>query len=211
MCWKWYQKYPKKSQYNSENLSNQPRDLGKNSPFWASVGREWRHAGSKKKEKICFALLTDYLRSFSNIPSNSVDACMHANTDNGHPERAFFQKFETFWHGQTNWAEIVGGILAISSQTVGSILALWVPCSWESVAGSFSYKKRWFLGLKHTTPKYSQKKILAVKNFEKSLCTSVFGVSNRYSLEATEIKNIILINNEIIFILIFLISVVIFL
>ena len=96
-------------------------------------------------------------------------------TDNGHPERAFFQKFKTFGLGQTNWAEILGGILAISSQTIGTILALWVPCSWESVAGSFSYKKCWFLGLKHTTPKYSQNKILAVKNLEKSLRTSVFG------------------------------------
>ena len=26
--------------------------------------------------------------------------------DYGHPERAFFQKFETFGLGQTNWAEI---------------------------------------------------------------------------------------------------------
>ena len=95
-------------------------------------------------------------------------------TDNGHPERAFFQKFESFGLGQTNWAEILGCILVISSQTIGTILALWVPCSWESVAGSFSYKKRWFLGLKHTTPKYSQNKILAVKNLEKSLRTSVF-------------------------------------
>jgi hypothetical protein len=47
-----------------------------------------------------------------------------SSTDNGHPERAFFQKFETFGLGQTNWAEILGGILAISSQTIGSILAL---------------------------------------------------------------------------------------
>jgi hypothetical protein len=45
-------------------------------------------------------------------------------TDNGHPERAFFQKFKTFGLGQTNWAEILGGILAISSQTIGTILAL---------------------------------------------------------------------------------------
>ena len=93
-------------------------------------------------------------------------------TDNGHPERAFFQKFESF--GLGHWAEILGCILVISSQTIGTILALWVPCSWESVAGSFSYKKCWFLGLKHTTPKYSQNKILAVKNLEKSLRTSVF-------------------------------------
>ena len=46
------------------------------------------------------------------------------NTDNGHPERAFSQKFETFGLGHTNWAEILGGILAISSQTIGTILAL---------------------------------------------------------------------------------------
>ena len=50
--------------------------------------------------------------------------CCSQTTDNGHPERAFFQKFETFGLGQTNWAEILGGILAISSQTIGTILAL---------------------------------------------------------------------------------------
>ena len=27
------------------------------------------------------------------------------STDYGHPERAFFQKFEIFGLGQTNWAE----------------------------------------------------------------------------------------------------------
>ena len=48
---------------------------------------------------------------------------MLLHTDNGHPERDFFQKFETFGLGQTNWAEILGGILAISSQTIGTILA----------------------------------------------------------------------------------------
>ena len=45
-------------------------------------------------------------------------------TDNGHPKRAFFQKFETFGLGQTNWAEILEGSLAISSQTIGTILTL---------------------------------------------------------------------------------------
>ena len=30
---------------------------------------------------------------------------MHVDTDYGHPERAFFQKFEIFGLGQTNWAE----------------------------------------------------------------------------------------------------------
>ena len=46
------------------------------------------------------------------------------NTDKGHSERAFIQKFETFGLGQTNWAEIFGGILAISSQIIGTILVL---------------------------------------------------------------------------------------
>ena len=45
-------------------------------------------------------------------------------TDNGHPERAFFQKFKSFGLGQTNWAEILGCILVISNQTIGTILAL---------------------------------------------------------------------------------------
>ena len=40
--------------------------------------------------------------------------------DNGHPEKAFFQKFESFGLGQKNWAEIWGGILGISSQTIGN-------------------------------------------------------------------------------------------
>ena len=46
------------------------------------------------------------------------------STDYGHQERAFFQTLETFGLGQTNWAEILGGILAISSQTIGTIMAL---------------------------------------------------------------------------------------
>ena len=50
-----------------------------------------------------------------------------------------------------------------------------VPYPWESVAGSLSYKKLWFLGRKHTTPKYSQNKIWAVKNSGNNVRTSVFG------------------------------------
>jgi hypothetical protein len=100
---------------------------------------------------------------------------MVLDTDYGHPERAFFQKFETFGLGQTNWAEILWGILGISGQTISTILAQWVPCPWERVAGSLSYKKLWFLGLKHTTPKSSQNKILAVKNLWNTVRTSVFG------------------------------------
>ena len=33
--------------------------------------------------------------------------CIPENTDYGHPDRAFFQKFETFGLGQTNWAEVL--------------------------------------------------------------------------------------------------------
>ena len=46
------------------------------------------------------------------------------DTDYGHPERAFFQKFKTFGLGQTNWAEILSGIWGISGQTISTILAL---------------------------------------------------------------------------------------
>jgi hypothetical protein len=44
--------------------------------------------------------------------------------DYGHPERAFFSKFETFGFGQTNWPEIFLGIWGISGQTISTILAL---------------------------------------------------------------------------------------
>ena len=94
-------------------------------------------------------------------------------TDNGHPERTFFQKFETFGLGQTNWAEILGGILAISSQTIGTILAL-------NMSPLFIRKCSWIFFLQkmlvfRSKTNNSQNKILAVKNLEKSLCTSVFG------------------------------------
>ena len=108
-------------------------------------------------------------------------------TDNGHPETAFFQKFETFGLGQTNWAEILGCLLGIFSQTTSTIFALWVPCPWKSVACSFSYKKLWFLCLKPITPKYSQNEILAVKNLEKSLQSSVFAGCKR-NVERNDLK-----------------------
>ena len=99
------------------------------------------------------------------------------NTDYGHPDRAFFWKSETFGLGQTNWAENIGGIWGIFGQTTAPNLAEWVPCPSESVRGCFFYKKLRFLGLKHTTPKCSQNKILAGKNLGKCLHTSVFGGS----------------------------------
>ena len=98
--------------------------------------------------------------------------CLILPTDYGHPERALFQKLETFGLGQTDWAEILWGIWGISGQTISSILSLWVPCSWESVAGSLLQKTLIF---RFKTPKYSQKKILAIKNLGNSFLTSVFG------------------------------------
>ena len=53
----------------------------------------------------------------------NVHICKNPRTTDIQRE-LFFQKFETFGLGQTNWAEILGGILAISSQTIGTILAL---------------------------------------------------------------------------------------
>ena len=61
------------------------------------------------------------MKNFEAHPLDSTNAKGHGQRTSR--ERAFFQKFETFGLGQTNWAEILGGILA----------------------GSFSYKKRWFL------------------------------------------------------------------
>ena len=77
---------------------------------------------------ILFFLISDSLGGFNTCLNGQIERQIdrehHQGTDNGHPERAFFQKFETFGLGQTNWAEILGGILAISSQTIGTILAL---------------------------------------------------------------------------------------
>ena len=64
------------------------------------------------------------LKYFVKVQQKKANVPILLVTDNGHPERAFFQKFKTFGLGQTNWAEIFGGILGISSQTIGTILAL---------------------------------------------------------------------------------------
>ena len=98
-----------------------------------------------------------------------------------HGLRTHFQKFKIFGLGLTYWAKNLWGIWAISGQTISTILALWVPYPWESVAGPLSYKKLWFLGLKHITPKYSQNKIWAIQNLENSVRTSVFSDWNHYT------------------------------
>ena len=70
-------------------------------------------------------MTTKFFRNPQTIPAKKAAdfAYLVHNTNNGHPERAFFQNFETFGLGQTNRAENLGGILAISSQTIGTILA----------------------------------------------------------------------------------------
>jgi hypothetical protein len=57
---------------------------------------------------------------------NSIFAPSIVYVTDGHPERAFVWKSQTFGLGQTNWAEKCRGILGIFSQTTVSILALWV-------------------------------------------------------------------------------------
>ena len=86
-------------------------------------------------EKICgfFWWFVDLL--------SPVSLFLASVTDYGHPERASFQKSQTFGLGQTNWAEIFWGIWGIFGQTISTIWALWVPCQWENVSGCFSYKK----------------------------------------------------------------------
>jgi hypothetical protein len=53
--------------------------------------------------------------------------------DNGHPDRAFFQKIETFGLGQTNWAEILGGILGIFGQFISTHFCTFGPFSMFSI------------------------------------------------------------------------------
>ena len=80
-------------------------------------------------------------------------------TDNGHPEKAFFQKFETFGLGQANWAEIFEAFIwGIFGQTISTILALRVPCSWESVAGYLSYTANAY---RQTTDKLMFKSVIS--------------------------------------------------
>ena len=77
---------------------------------------------------ISYLSIRIFLDNFLNYhklkKGNEIQVLILCSTDNGHPETAFFQKFKTFGLGQTNWAEILGGILSISSQTIGTILAL---------------------------------------------------------------------------------------
>ena len=56
---------------------------------------------------------------------DSGPMCM--TTDNGHPERAFFQKFETFGLGQTIWADKFWGIWGIFSRFISTFFGTVSP------------------------------------------------------------------------------------
>jgi hypothetical protein len=78
-----------------------------------------------KHAKRCKPIIFD-IRLHKLCKSNFYTFCrtvIHC-IDYGHPERAFFQKLETFGLGQTHWAEILCGIWGISGQNISTILAL---------------------------------------------------------------------------------------
>ena len=74
------------------------------------------------KSGVCLSVNTQMFQPY--LVLQFLSYWIPKGNDNGHPERAFFQKFKSFGLGQTNWAEILGCILVISSQTIGTILAL---------------------------------------------------------------------------------------
>ena len=92
------------------------------------------------------------------------------------PRESFFSKIWNFWA----WADKLGCNFMMHFgyfwPNYKCYFATVSPLSIGKSSASLSYKKIWFLGLKHITPKYSQNKILAVKNLGNSVHTSVFGV-----------------------------------
>ena len=67
-------------------------------------GKSWASHQLKKM----FALLASYFIFAEERPREKRNTIAMVNyTDDGHPERAFFQKLETFGFGQTKWAEIL--------------------------------------------------------------------------------------------------------
>ena len=67
----------------------------------------WQYLPDEKTDKIdgeFFIALDDFLRVSNHTITVFVKSIL-SSTDYGHPERTFFQKFETFGLGQTNWAE----------------------------------------------------------------------------------------------------------
>ena len=106
----------------------------------------------------------------------SPDVILGNITDYGHPDRAFFLKIRNFWAWADklgrNFMRHLGYFWPNYKHYFGTVSPLSMgKCSWFSFL-----QKLWFLGLKHTTPKYSQNKIWAVKNLGNNVRTSVFGV-----------------------------------
>ena len=67
-------------------------------------GKSWASHQLKKM----FALLASYFIFAEERPREKRNTIAMVNyTDDGHPERAFFQKLETLGLGQTNWADIL--------------------------------------------------------------------------------------------------------
>ena len=111
--------------------------------------------------------------TFILVPTNILPGYLTSSNGFMHglrtPRESFFSKIRNFWA----WADKLG-------QKFMRLLGYFWPnyrhyFGTESVAGPLSYKKLWFLGLKHITPKYSHNKIWAVQNLENSVRTSVFG------------------------------------
>ena len=77
---------------------------------WSDTSKDWQYLPDDvKTDKIDgeFFIALDHLLRVSNHTITVFVKSILSSTDYGHPERAFFQKFETFGLGQTNWAEIL--------------------------------------------------------------------------------------------------------
>ena len=99
--------------------------------------------------------------------------CNGRSTDYGHPERAFFQNFWTFWLGQTFWAEIFWGIWGIFGQNISTHFGTVSFLSMFSITQLLFLQKTKPL---YPTPKYlfgSGIWIQAAKNLRFSLRVSV--------------------------------------
>ena len=113
--------------------------------IWSSLkGNSFFRAANYSMVCILFQTCFDLLwEKFWNSRLKAKNFEITRTTDNGHPERAFFQRLETFGLGQTIWAEILWGIWGIFGQTISTILVLWVPCplGWLLFAKFLTIKK----------------------------------------------------------------------
>ena len=100
------------------------------------------------------ALKMGYPRGVPRIKTVTVTVLPRINmvqpTDDGHPERVFFRKSQTFGLGQTlltNWAENFGGIWGILDQNISTHLVQWVPCPCFLSFNYYFHKKLSFYNL----------------------------------------------------------------